>query len=112
MEYTISIVRGEQPGVNGVELDNPYPLRAEEDGGESQTVFMDALPQEAQDWITTHGPKWQEEYDDAWVLVTPSDEPRCLQRARDVHRLISTTSSPLGGEASPMTSSTPSAMHE
>lgn len=65
MGCTITIVRGEQPGVNGVELDNPNV---------DAPVFTTDLPAAAEKWALDRWERWSAEHGDVWVLVTPSDE--------------------------------------
>lgn len=65
MPYTITIVRGEQPGANGVELDNP---------NEETPVMMSDLSDDDQKAVVEELSKWEEEFSDAWALVTPAGE--------------------------------------
>lgn len=76
MSYTITIVRGEQPGANGVELDNP---------NEDSPIYASDLPAATQEWIQEQGEKWQSQYTDAWVMATPAGEDANAVNVLAVH---------------------------
>jgi hypothetical protein len=58
MDYTLTIVQGEQRHSNGVDL-SESPIRYED------------LPADVQEWMDGH---CDTDHPDIWVLVTPADE--------------------------------------